>query len=49
MSVTEMARKLRANRSYASGYLDAMVDARMLDKRKVGPAKLYIISSPQRG
>lgn len=32
MSVTEIARKLRVNRSYASGYLDAMVDAGMLEK-----------------
>jgi DNA-binding IclR family transcriptional regulator len=44
MSVIEIARKLRVNRSYASGYLDAMVDAGMLEKRKVGPAKLYKFS-----
>ena len=49
LSVTEIARKLRVNRSYASGYLDAIVDAGMLEKREVGPAKLYRISSPQRG
>ena len=48
MSVTDIARRLRVNRSYASGYLDAMVDAGMLERRKVGPAKLYKIGSSKR-
>jgi predicted transcriptional regulator len=40
-SVKELASKLKVNRTFLAGYLQAMEDKGYVNSRKVGPARMY--------
>jgi predicted transcriptional regulator len=42
--VKELARRLRVNRTFLSGYLEALEDQGRVKSKKIGPAKVYFVN-----
>jgi len=40
-SIKRMAGRLRLNRSYVAGYLDALENFGYVESKRIGPAKVY--------
>jgi len=47
-SVKEMANQLEVNRTFLSGYLNALEDQGCIKSKKIGPAKVYFNSDLKR-
>jgi len=48
-AVKELAQELKVNRTFLSGYLEAMEDQGYLKSKKIGPAKVYFENTGRSG